>query len=130
MAFNFIFRLIIWLLLTADLSWFNIVIGVIVVTIIPHSYPPTARVREWFQALWQLLIAIPQAYWEAIEMMIYPHTEEEIILEKIPPNRSSRLIFLDIFRITFTPKTIVVKYKKGGFYAIHQVRRKYKAIKN
>ena len=123
MAFNLIFRLIIWLLLTADLSWFNILIGVIFVSIIPRSYPSSANIRDWIQVLWQLLITIPQAYYEAIEMIIYPHTEEEIILEKIPPNRSSRLIFIDIFRITFTPKTIVVKYRKGGFYAIHRVRR-------
>jgi multicomponent Na+:H+ antiporter subunit E len=89
MAFNFIFRLIIWLLLTADLSWFNILIGIIVVVIIPRTDPPAARVIEWLQVLWHLIIAIPQAYIEAIEMMIYPHTEEEIILEHYYENSRS-----------------------------------------
>ncbi|MCU0517673.1 MAG: cation:proton antiporter, partial [Oscillatoria sp. Prado101] len=34
--------------------------------------------------------------------------------------------FLDIFLITFTPKSIVLKYHEAGWYEVHWVRRRKK----
>jgi multicomponent Na+:H+ antiporter subunit E len=56
--------------------------------------------------------------------MFYPHQQEEIVMERAKPRRSPGLVFLDIFLITFTPKTIVVKYHEEGWYEVHRVRRK------
>ena len=38
-------------------------------------------------------------------------------------NTVLKLIFMDIFVITFTPKTIVSKYDEAGLYEIHRVTR-------
>jgi len=71
--------------------------------------------------LWKVLKAIPQAYIEAVEMLLRPHAEEELVRQQVPPRRSPSLIFLDIFLITFTPKTIVLKHDPEGWYEVHHV---------
>ncbi|NJN75293.1 MAG: cation:proton antiporter, partial [Synechococcaceae cyanobacterium RL_1_2] len=71
-------------------------------------------------------VAIPQAYIEAIEMILFPHRFEEVTMEQVSPDRSPGLRFIDIFVITFTPKTIVIQYHDQGFYEIHRVTRRRK----
>ncbi len=121
MVGNLILRLTIWFLLTSDLSIENIIIGIIVALILPRGYPSKEVLKDWLTVLGKILLAIPQAYIEAFEIIIRPHNHEDIILEKIPPKRSLRLVFLDIFLITFTPKTIVYKYRQDGWYEVHRV---------
>ena len=120
--FNLIFRLVIWLLLTADLSPANIMIGIAIAFILPRSSTSLGPLKDWLKLLWEIIIAIPQAYVEAIEMMFRPHDREELVCEKVQPRRTPGLVFLDIFLITFTPKTIVVKYHQQGWYEVHLVR--------
>ena len=126
--FNIILRLAIWFLLTADLSLANIIIGVSIAFLLPSRWTAPEPLREWIKVLWKILVAIPKAYIEAIQMMLFPHDEEEIVREKVKPKRTPGLIFLDIFLITFTPKTIVVKYHQRGWYEVHRIRRKKKRI--
>lgn len=121
---DLLLRLAIWFLLTANLSLANIAIGVCVALLLPHRrYITPSRLRDWLHVMWEILIAIPQAYFEAFEMMLRPHKREKIVLERVKPERSPGLIFLDIFLITFTPKTIVLKCRKDGWYEVHRVER-------
>ncbi len=117
-------RLTIWFLLTADLSPTNIVIGIVVALLIPRSVTKPSALRDWLKALWHSLVAIPQAYIEAIEIIVKPHRYEDVTLEKVSPRRTPGLVFLDIFIITFTPKTIVTEYHERGWYKIHWIRRR------
>ena len=121
MVGNFILRLTIWFLLTSDLSRANIIIGVIIALLLPYGYPTREKLIDWLTIFGKILLAIPQAYLEAFEIIVRPHNHEDVVLEKIAPHRSARLIFLDIFLITFTPKTIVYKYRKDGWYEVHRV---------
>jgi multicomponent Na+:H+ antiporter subunit E len=120
---NIILRLTIWFLLTADLSLANIVIGIAIAFLLPRSRGEAGLLKDWLRVLWEIIIAIPQAYVEAIEIMVRPHNREEIVRETVKPRRTPGLIFLDIFLITFTPKTIVLKYHEQGWYEVHRVRR-------
>ena len=122
--FNIILRLTIWFLLTADLSLANIIIGVGIALLLPHRYTSPGALKDWLQVLWEIIVAIPQAYLEAIQIMLRPHNHEEFVCEKVKPRRTPGLIFLDIFLITFTPKTIVLKYHEQGWYEVHRVRRR------
>ncbi|BAQ60203.1 putative Multisubunit sodium/proton antiporter [Geminocystis sp. NIES-3708] len=124
MIFSLILRLTIWFLLTSDLSILNIIIGIAIAVLLPRSQVEKESIKEWIKVLGKLLIAIPQAYYEAIEIMIFPHPYEGLTLERVKPKRSRNLIFLDIFLITFTPKTIVLKYYKQGLFQIHRILRK------
>lgn len=121
---NLILRLAIWFLLTADLSWANILIGVTVAFLIPRDRASLGTLKDWLQTLWEALVAIPQAYAEAIEIIIRPHRYEDITLERVKSRRSPGLIFLDVFLITFTPKTIVLHYHERGWYEVHWIRRR------
>lgn len=121
---NIILRLIIWFLLTANLSWPNILIGVAIALILPHNHKYLGSLKDWLVTLGEILRAIPVAYMEAIDMIFRPHRYEEITMERVKPDRSFALVFLDIFLITFTPKTIVVKYHPDGGYEVHWIRRR------
>lgn len=123
MILHLILRLTIWFLLTADLSLPNILIGVAIAFILPRGSPSSEKLKDWLKVLGQIIAAIPQAYLEAIEMIFRPHNREDVTMEKVKSGRSTSLIFLDIFLITFTPKTIVLKYHQQGWYEVHRVRR-------
>ena len=121
---DLLLRLTIWFLLTADLSPANIVIGVCIALILPRNRTLTAVLKDWLHAIWEIIVAIPTAYVEAVEIILRPHTAEDTVMERVKPNRTPGLIFLDIFLITFTPKTIVLRYHEDGRYEVHRVRRR------
>ena len=121
---NIILRLVIWFLLTADFGLTNIIIGVAIALLLPRNYTSPGRLKDWLQIFWEIILAIPQAYLEAIQIMLRPHNEEDIVRQRVRPRRTTGLIFLDIFLITFTPKTIVTKYDKQGWYEVHRVCRR------
>ncbi len=125
---DFSLRITIWLLLTSDLSPANVAIGTAVSLLIPRRYAMPIAVKrwlkEWLRIMWEIVLAIPKAYYEAFEIMLRPHKKEAITLERVKPFRTPGLIFLDIFLITFTPKTIVTKCREDGWYEVHQVERR------
>ncbi|WP_315790903.1 Na+/H+ antiporter subunit E [Fischerella sp. JS2] len=123
---NLILRLIIWFLLTANLSVANIIIGVSIALLLPGGPKAPGRLKDWLRALGEVIVAIPQAYIEAFEIILRPHTQEDVTLERVKLGRTPGLIFLDIFLITFTPKTVVLKYHEDGWYEVHRVRRRKK----
>ncbi len=120
---NLILRLTIWFLLTDDFSLANIVIGLVVCFFLPGLHKTSSSLQDWLRVFAEIIVAIPQAYWEALQMIVSPHIEEEFTLERVKPQRTSGLIFLDIFLITFTPKTIVTKYHEDGWYEVHKMKR-------
>ncbi len=121
---NLLLRLTIWFLLTADVSLANIIIGVGVSLALPRQVTSPGAAADWLRALGETLVAIPQAYWEAWEIILRPHRHEEVVLDRVKPRRTPGLIFLDIFIITFTPKTIVLNYREDGWYEVHRVTRR------
>lgn len=123
---SLILRLTIWFLLTADFSSFNIVLGLIIALILPQPYPKKRKgsLSAWCKAIWEVIKTLPVAYREAWEIMVSPHNGEEIVRESARLGRSPGLIFLDIFLITFTPKSIVVKYDPSGEYDVHHIYRR------
>ncbi|BAQ65045.1 cation:proton antiporter [Geminocystis sp. NIES-3709] len=124
MILSLLLRLTLWFLLTSDLSLLNIIIGILIAILLPRTDIEKESIEKWLKVLIKLLIVIPQAYIEALEIMIFPHLHEAITLERVKVNRSRNLIFLDIFLITFTPKTIVIKYCEEGWFQIHRILRR------
>ena len=127
---NIILRLTIWFLLTADLSLPNIILGLAIAILLPRGYTSPGKLKEWLQMLWKIIKAIPIAYVEAIQIMLRPHKYEDTVWEKVKPRRTPGLVFLDIFLITFTPKTIVTKYEERGWYEVHRVTRRRGGIRD
>jgi multicomponent Na+:H+ antiporter subunit E len=123
---NLSLRLTIWLLLTNDFGLLNCLIGVAIALLLPQGKTSPEKIKDWLEVCWQIIKAIPQAYLEAIQMMLSPHEQEDIERVRVKPQRTPGLVFLDIFLITFTPKTIVTKYDESGWYEVHQVKPKIK----
>ncbi|MBW4600086.1 MAG: Na+/H+ antiporter subunit E [Calothrix sp. FI2-JRJ7] len=121
---HFILRLLIWFLLTANFTVANTIIGVCIAVLLPRSNATRETLKDWLQMLWKIILAVPQAYMEAFELLVRPHKYEEVVMERVSSKRSPRMIFLDVFLITFTPKTIVFKYHEEGWYEVHQIRRR------
>lgn len=121
---NLILRLAIWFLLTSDVSLPNILIGIAVAFLLPGRPKTPEALKDWLRVLGEVIVAIPQAYWEAFEIMFRPHKYEDVIMEQVKPQRTPGLIFLDIFLITFTPKTVVLKYHQKGLYEVHRILRR------
>ncbi len=120
---NIILRLSIWFLLTANLTLANIIIGLAIALLLPlPNNQKSASLQDWLRVLWESIIVIPQAYIEAIHIMLLPHNHEKMVMERVKPRRTPGLVFLDIFLITFTPKTIVTRYIEGEYYEVHHVR--------
>jgi multicomponent Na+:H+ antiporter subunit E len=119
---HLILRLSIWFLLTANVSLTNIIIGVIIALVLPRGKSSPEKLKDWLKVIIKIIITIPLAFIEAFEIILRPHNQEEIIMEKVKLKRSPLLIFMDIFLITFTPKTIVFKYREEGWYEVHQIK--------
>ncbi|MFN6155728.1 MAG: Na+/H+ antiporter subunit E [Dolichospermum sp.] len=119
---HLILRLSIWLLLTANVSLTNIIIGVIIALLLPRGKSSPEKLKSWLKVIIKIFVAIPVAFMEAFEIIFRPHNQEEIIMEKVKLNRSPLLVFIDIFLITFTPKTIVMKYHEEGWYEVHHIK--------
>jgi len=123
---HLILRLTIWLLLTANVSLTNIIIGVIIALLLPRGKSSPEKLKSWVKVIIKIFVAIPVAFMEAFEIIFRPHKQEEIIMEKVKLNRSPLLVFIDIFLITFTPKTIVMKYHEEGWYEVHYIKPRKK----
>lgn len=127
-------KLALWFLITTDISWSNCLIGGVVALVLPRfgkapTIAPFRHLTLWLRMLWKIMLAIPKAYIEAFEMIFRPHKVEEITVERVSARPTQGLIFLDIFLITFTPKTIVVDYFSDdedgcGSYVVHSISRR------
>jgi multicomponent Na+:H+ antiporter subunit E len=114
------FRLAVWCLLTADLSRINLLIGLVVALLLPRAQSRPLPLRALLRALGRSLLAVPQAYLEALWLIVGREPQEAEISEATTDATIPLLVFLDVFRITLTPFTIVLGLEDGGRrYRIH-----------
>jgi multicomponent Na+:H+ antiporter subunit E len=120
---TFILRLTIWLLLTGIGGWENVLLGVVLALLLPRPFATSASPVKLLRSLGAVLAAIPLAYFEAVGMILFPHRQERMSQEKGRQPPLPDLVFLDILRITFTPKTLVVR-DLGTAYEVHHLERR------
>lgn len=114
------FRLAVWCLLTADLGRLNLLIGLVVALLLPRAHSRPLPMRALLRALGRSLLAVPQAYLEALRLIVGREPVEEEFGEATTDGTIPLLVFLDVFRITLTPFTIVLGLEDGGRrYRIH-----------
>ena len=121
-----LFRLLLWTLLTADLTAVNLAIGIGLSLLLPHARGPRQPLAPTLRALGRSLIAVPLAYGEALALISSGDREEESWIERPAGDPRHRLlIFLEVLAITLTPFTIVLGLsngERGPHYTIHQLR--------
>lgn len=119
-------RLLIWLLLSADLSLVNVLIGLLVAVLLPmarRSRP--LPLRQLLAALGASLLAIPQAFLESFQLLRGGRRmQEQLDSQRFLGPRSSLLVFLEVFRVTLTPLTIALGLEPDGrAFRIHRLRQ-------
>jgi len=119
-------KIMFWFFLTANFSLINIFLGLSIALLLPNTSTSPPRPKELFSAIGKIIFAFFQAYKEAFELILYPHLQEEVLIEQIQGTRSPWRIFLNIFLITFTPKTTVLKFHEDGWFEVHYVKRRQK----
>ena len=117
-------RLGFWLLLTADTSLMNITIGVLAALVLPRKKGPRLPLMAWLKGAWKVIKLLPIAYLEAFSLLIHTHTEEEVTTRPIGMSRNPWLLFLEIFLINFSPKSIVLQVDQHRRIHIHQIRQR------
>jgi multicomponent Na+:H+ antiporter subunit E len=125
LLFSTLFRLLLWQLLTADLSVLNVMIGLALALLIPRARSRPVPMAELWQGLGRALLAVPQAYGEAFALIGARRLVERDILQPARTPTVPLLVFLDVFRITLTPFTIALGLEMGpdgAHYRIHDLR--------
>ncbi|MFL2881396.1 MAG: hypothetical protein ACJZ8C_08850 [Prochlorococcus marinus subsp. pastoris] len=69
------------------------------------------------------LIAFPKAIQESLYLIFFRHKKEIFINQQsaVPEDGSQFINFLDLFRITLTPLTLVTKRKDKKTWRVHTI---------
>lgn len=117
-------RLLIWLLLTSDLSRVNGLIGVLVAVLLPMSRRSRRMpLRQLLVALRESLLAIPQAFAEGFVLLRSGgRLTATLESQRFGDSGSALLIFLEVFRVTLTPFTIALGLDADGrAFRVHRL---------
>ena len=118
-----LFRLTIWCLLTSNFRFNNLIIGIIISIILPTVRLPNLNSYLIFTEIVKTLIAFPKAIQESLYLIFLRNKKEVFINQRsaVPENGSQFINFLDLFRITLTPLTLVTKRKDKETWRVHTI---------
>ena len=118
-----LFRLIIWCLLTSNFRFNNLIIGIIISVILPTVRLPNLNIYFMITEIIKTLIAFPKAIQESLYLIFFRHKKEIFINQQsaVPEDGSQFINFLDLFRITLTPLTLVTKRKDKETWRVHTI---------
>ena len=98
-------------------------IGLVLALLLPRPSARSLPIRDLLMALGRILITVPQAYGEALALILSPEAGEREILEPATGRGTPLLMFLEVFRLTLTPFTVVLALEESpARYRIHQLR--------
>ena len=119
-----LFRLTLWCLVTAGFQANNILIGVVVCALIPFGDFRKLRLSPLISEI-LLTSRLPfDMIKESIQLILISDpvddfTEESLSKRAINGSKYSK--FLDLFRMTFTPMTLVTRLEKSETWRVHNV---------
>ena len=116
-----LFRLAIWSLLTANFKISNLIIGILISVILPTVRLPNLKINLMMTEFLKTIIAFPKAIQESIYLIFLSNKKEVFINQEssVPENGSQFINFLDLFRITLTPLSLVTKRKDKNNWRVH-----------
>lgn len=117
-----LFRLGFWLLLTSEWSLANLAIGLVAALLIPRIPCKRVPIKISLAILWKCIVSIPLAYIQALEIMVRPHRVEHTESHPVYYGFNPLLVFMEIFLVTFTPKSLVVELDDHGRITVHHLR--------
>ena len=118
------FRLLLWCLMTSSFTVKNIGFGLVISCLIPFGQYKNLQLRSVLPEI-VLTLKLPiDMLIESFKVMAIRHPRDKFTTIKISPmaKKNSQLsIFMDIFRITFTPMSMVVGRADDDHWKIHTI---------
>lgn len=115
----FVLALILWAALTDSSNISLLIAGFVVSLILDRMFCYQPSWKRLFAFLRRLLPALGRSYKEAFEIMLSLRHENFYVTEKIP-DLSPWKIFMQVFFVTLTPKTISVSVDDRGEMLVHR----------
>lgn len=121
-----LFRLIIWCLLTSNFKINNLIIGTIISIILPNVRLPDLKITSMIKEVLKTIITFPKAIQESLYLIFFQNKKEAFVLQKssVSRNGSQFINFLDLFRITLTPLSLVTKREDENNWRVHVIKEK------
>ena len=124
MALVLLFRLCCWCLITSNLELKNILFGLVVCCLIPFGDFRKLQLRALIPEI-LLTLRLPfDMLKESIQLMLIPDPHDSFVEETVSSRtkQGSRYAeFLDLFRITFTPMSLVTRRQNEDAWRVHIV---------
>ena len=115
------FRSTVWCLITSNFKVENIIIGIFLSAILPKGKIPNLKISLLLKEILKTLISFPKAVQESFYLIFLIRKKELFINQRsaVSQNENNFVNFLDLFRITLTPLTLVTKRFDQDFWRVH-----------
>lgn len=113
-----------WILLTADFSVPNVLIGLVGALLVSGLPASRLTARQLLGLLGATVALLPQALAQAFSIVLRTHDHEVITREPLRRPEDPWATFHQVFLITFTPKSLVVSHEEDGRVQVHTLERK------
>ena len=121
-----LFRLLIWCLLTSNFRISNLIIGISISVILPNVRLPNLNLSFMAIELLKTIIAFPKSIKESVDLIFLKNKEEVFVIQRssVEEDGSKFVNFLDLFRITLTPLSLVTRRKDRKSWRVHTIRNR------
>ena len=121
-----LFRLLIWCLLTSNFRISNLIIGITISVILPNVRLPNLNLSFMAIELLKTIIAFPKSIKESVDLIFLKNKEEVFVNQRssVEEDGSQFVNFLDLFRITLTPLSLVTRRKDKKNWRVHTIRNR------
>ena len=121
-----LFRLLIWCLLTSNFRISNLIIGITISVILPNVRLPNLNLSFMAIELLKTIIAFPKSIKESVDLIFLKNKEEVFVNQRssVEEDGSQFVNFLDLFRITLTPLSLVTRRKDKKSWRVHTIRNR------
>ena len=119
-----LFRLLLWCLMTSSFDTKNLLFGLTISILIPFGQYKNLRLASVFR---EIILALKLPFdmlIESFKVMFIKNPQDYFTVIEMSPmakKNSKFSIFMDIFRITFTPMSIVIGKADDTHWKIHTV---------
>ena len=119
------FKLLCWFLITGSLQPTNLILGLILCVILPPGSYKNLKVKAILPEIFKSLSLPFLMIKESFELMLIQNPEDVFVEEEASYHAQEGSVFagfLDLFRITFTPMSLVTRRLNRSQWRVHVVR--------
>ena len=120
------FKFLCWFLITGSLQASNIILGLVVCIILPPGSYKSLQIKAILPELIGSLSLPYSMIKESVELMLISKPKDHFVVEEASSYAKKGSIFagfIDLFRITFTPMSLVTKRLNSSEWRVHTVKK-------